>query len=244
MGNPADDDGTDVTIYRKPLTDTVHADTPTGAPEPLLALLDTLGFERRTLSTPGPIYVWHEAPAHLDEDAKKQLATHAVPWLHKAGYVVHISDDVWDAAAYTAAATAVRDRRAPAPPAHRSRSVRLGSMTLADERGVDVTVYHSDGTIYVDTRVAAPEHLLALLDGLGLDRHQVEDDVWHQIPDETDQIAMKSMADRAVPLLARAGYRVDIDADLFGGTAYRAALADQAAHQPTAPPAARARRAR
>lgn len=242
MGNRADDEGTDVTIYLKALTDTVHADTRTGAPERLLTLLDDLGFERRTLTIPGPVYVWHQAPGHLDEGAKKQLATHAVPWLHKAGYVVHISDDVWGAAAYTDAATALRDHGAPAPPAHRSRPVRLGSMTLADER--DVTVYHSDGTIYVDTRAAAPEHLLALLDGLGLDRHQVEDDVWHQIPDETDEIAMKTMADRAVPVLARAGYRVDIDAGLFGGTAYRAALAEQAAHRPPPPPAAQARRTR
>ncbi|MGW4249932.1 hypothetical protein [Streptomyces californicus] len=244
MGNRADDEGTDVTIYRKALTDTIHADTPTGAPEQLLTLLDRLGFERQTLATAGPVYVWHEAPGNLDEAAKKQLATQAVPWLHKAGYMVHITDDVWDAAAYTAAATAVRDRRAPDPPAHRSRPVQLGSMTLADERDVDVTVYHSDGTIYVDTRAAAPEHLLTLLDGLGLDRHQVEDDVWHQIPDETDEIAMKSMADRAVPLLAHAGYRVDIDAGLFGGTAYRAALAEQAAHRPPPPPAAHARRTR
>ncbi|MGI5457525.1 hypothetical protein ACQEWB_31035 [Streptomyces sp. CA-249302] len=116
MGSRADVEGTDVTIYLKPLTDTVHADTPTGAPEQLLALLDQLGFERRTLPTPEPVYVWHEAPAHLDEDAKKQLATHAVPWLHQAGYVVRINDDVWDAAAYTDAATAVRDHGALAPP--------------------------------------------------------------------------------------------------------------------------------
>lgn len=116
MGNRADDDGTDVTIYRKALTDTVHADTPTGAPEQLLTLLDTLGFKRRTLSAPGPTYVWHEAPAHLDEAAKKQLATHAVPWLHKAGYLVHISDDVWDPVAYTAAAAALHAHSAPAPP--------------------------------------------------------------------------------------------------------------------------------
>ncbi|MGW2721064.1 hypothetical protein [Streptomyces sp. NPDC001492] len=116
MGNRADDEGTDVTIYLKPLTDTVHADTATGAPEQLLALLDSLGFERQTMTTPGPVYVWHEAPAHLDADAKKQLATHAVPWLHMAGYVVHISDDVWDTAAYTDAAAALRNRGAPAPP--------------------------------------------------------------------------------------------------------------------------------
>ena len=116
MGNRADDEGTDVTIYLRPLTDTVHADTPTGAPEQLLALLDSLGFERRNLTAPGPVYVWHEAPAHLDADAKKQLATHAVPWLHKAGYVVHIDYDVWDAAAYTDAATAMHDHGTPAPP--------------------------------------------------------------------------------------------------------------------------------
>ncbi|MFD9224871.1 hypothetical protein ACFYXH_39665 [Streptomyces sp. NPDC002730] len=124
MGNRADDEGTDVTIYLKPLTDTVHADTPTDAPEQLLALLDNLGFERRTLPTPGPVYVWHEAPAHLDADAKKQLATHAVPWLHKAGYVVHIDDDIWDAAAYTDAATAMRNQSAPAPPPPAMAAVR------------------------------------------------------------------------------------------------------------------------
>ena len=118
MGSRADVEGTDVTIYLKPLTDTVHADTPTGAPEQLLALLDQLGFERRTLPTSEPVSVWHEAPAHLDEESpRKQLATHAVPWLPKAGYVVRIDDDVWDAAAYTDAATAMRDHGAPAPPA-------------------------------------------------------------------------------------------------------------------------------
>jgi hypothetical protein len=119
VGNRADDEGTDVTICLRPLTDAVHADTPTGAPKQLLAVLDNLGFERRILPTPGPVYVWHEAPAHLDEGAKKkkqQLATHAVPWLHKAGYVVHIDDDVWDAAAYTDAATAMHNESAPAPP--------------------------------------------------------------------------------------------------------------------------------
>ncbi|MFJ9085760.1 hypothetical protein ACIRL3_25395 [Streptomyces sp. NPDC102384] len=112
MGNRADDEGTDVTIYRKALSGTVHADTPANAPEQLLALLDSLGFERRTLTTPGPVYVWHEAPAHLDEAAKKQLATHAVPWLHKAGYVVYIVDGLWD----TAAATALHNHGTPAPP--------------------------------------------------------------------------------------------------------------------------------
>ncbi|MCG7207288.1 hypothetical protein [Streptomyces arenae] len=120
-------------------------------------------------------------------------------------------------------------------------------MSLADDYDVDVTLYHRDGTIYADTRAEAGEPLLALLDALGLDRYRAEGDVWHQIPDEMDEIAMKALADQAAPLLARAGYRVDIDAGLFGGTAYRAALAEQAAHRPApppTPPAAQARRAR
>ncbi|MGV9883013.1 hypothetical protein [Streptomyces sp. NPDC003006] len=58
-------------------------------------------------------------------------------------------------------------------------------MTLADEYDVDVLVYHRDGTIYVDSRTSAPEHLLELLDGLGIDRHCMpeEADAWHQVPE-------------------------------------------------------------
>ncbi|MEU9240711.1 hypothetical protein [Streptomyces sp. NPDC048385] len=108
VGNRADDEGTDVEIYIKPLTDTVHADTPTDAPEELLALLDSLGFERKTLTTAGPVYVWHEVPAHLTEADKKRLATSAVPSLLVAGYLVNITDAVWDAATYQEAAAAVR----------------------------------------------------------------------------------------------------------------------------------------
>ncbi|MDX3750085.1 MULTISPECIES: hypothetical protein [Streptomyces] len=115
MGNRADDEGTDVEIYRKPLTDTVHADTPTGAPEQLLALLDRIGFERKTVSPAGiagPTYVWHEAPGHLSEDEKKRLATRAVPPLLTAGYVVHIPDYLFDQAAYRSAAEELRTQRA------------------------------------------------------------------------------------------------------------------------------------
>ncbi|MFD9817494.1 hypothetical protein [Streptomyces violascens] len=117
MGNRADDEGTDVEIYIKPLTDTVHADTPTGAPEKLLALLDSLGFERKTLTTAGPQYVWHEVPAHLDAGAKKQLATRAIPTLLMAGYLVNITNDVWDATAYQEAVAAMRNQPATPPSA-------------------------------------------------------------------------------------------------------------------------------
>ncbi|MEU3616846.1 hypothetical protein ABZ725_31770 [Streptomyces sp. NPDC006872] len=115
MGNRADDEGTDVEIYRKPLTDTVHADTPTGAPEQLLALLDRLSFERKTVSpagTAGPTYAWHEAPSHLSEDEKKRLATLAVPPLLAAGYVVHIPDYLFDQATHLSATDELRTQRA------------------------------------------------------------------------------------------------------------------------------------
>ncbi|WP_406463327.1 hypothetical protein OH768_47720 [Streptomyces sp. NBC_01622] len=117
MGNRADDEGTDVEIYIRPLTDTVHADTPTGAPEELLTLLDQLGFERNTLrpaGSSGPTYVWHEAPARLTEAEKRKLATSAVPSLLVAGYLVNITDAVWDAAAYQEAALAARRQRSAA----------------------------------------------------------------------------------------------------------------------------------
>ncbi|GAA4010010.1 hypothetical protein GCM10022232_58610 [Streptomyces plumbiresistens] len=65
-----------------------------------------------------------------------------------------------------------------------------------------------------------------------------------------DEIAMKDMADRAAWLLTRHGFQVSIDTGLFGGTAYRAALAASPAHRPApalaapAPSASRPRRTR
>ncbi|KPC62664.1 hypothetical protein [Streptomyces chattanoogensis] len=131
MGNRADDEGTDVEIYRKPLSDTIHADTPTSAPDKLLALLDSLGLERKTEVTAGPVYVWHEVPSHLSEEEKKQLATRAVPSLLLAGYVVNIPDDLFDPAAYRNAVAQIRNHRAPTPPA---RPHPAGPATPADSR--------------------------------------------------------------------------------------------------------------
>ncbi|MGW1974222.1 hypothetical protein [Streptomyces sp. NPDC001889] len=113
MGNRADDEGSDVEIYRKPLSTTFHADTPTGAPEQLLALLDELGLQRRTLTTPGPAYVWHEPPKDLSEDEQKRLATRALPALLMAGYIVPISDELFDPAAYQEAVMEYRSRVRP-----------------------------------------------------------------------------------------------------------------------------------
>ncbi|WP_215449436.1 hypothetical protein [Streptomyces sp. ATCC 21386] len=143
MGNRADDEGTDVEIYRKPLTDTVHADTPTGADEQLLALLDQLGFERKTLrpaGPSGPTCIWHEAPGHLSEDEKKQLATRAAPTLLMAGYIVYIPDYLFDPAAYQDAVTQIRNRStsstqhlavAPEAPASDRLGIDSGTLTAA-----------------------------------------------------------------------------------------------------------------
>ncbi|MFH9071462.1 hypothetical protein [Streptomyces alboflavus] len=122
-------------------------------------------------------------------------------------------------------------------------------MTLADEHDVDVLIYHRDGTIFVDSRTGAPEHLLELLDGLGLDPHCApeEDDQWHQVPEHWNEIAVKQMADRAVPLLTSAGYRISIDT-VIGGTAYQAARAttrpSPPAPAPATPPSAGSHRSR
>ncbi|MFD9484643.1 hypothetical protein ACFWBX_11680 [Streptomyces sp. NPDC059991] len=119
MGNRADDFGSDVEIYRKPLTDTIYAETPTGAPEQLLALLDALGLERKTTVTAGPVYIWHEVPGHLSEEEQKKAATRAIPSLLLAGYVVNIPDDLFDPTAYQEAVADIRNHRHPtaAPPA-------------------------------------------------------------------------------------------------------------------------------
>ncbi|AZM56311.1 hypothetical protein DMA15_30060 [Streptomyces sp. WAC 01529] len=114
MGNRADAEGSDVEIYRNPLTDTIHADTPTGAHEQLLALLDALGLERKTEVTAGPVYVWHEVPSHLSEQEKKKVATRALPSLLLAGYVVNIPDDLFDPVAYQEAVADIRNHRHPA----------------------------------------------------------------------------------------------------------------------------------
>ncbi|MFI1890219.1 hypothetical protein [Streptomyces jumonjinensis] len=117
IGNAADDAGSDVEIYRRALSSTIHADTRTGAPEELLALLDRAGLERHTVETAGPVYTWHEAPGHLPEDEQKRLVTRAVPALLIAGYIVNATNDVFDPAAYQDAVAEIRGHRPPQPTA-------------------------------------------------------------------------------------------------------------------------------
>ncbi|GAU70756.1 putative hypothetical protein [Streptomyces sp. NBRC 110611] len=127
MGNRADEYGTDVEIYRKALTPTIHADTPTGAPEKLLGLLDRLGLERQEVRTAGPVYIWHEVPEHLDAAEQKRLASRAIPALLMAGYKVNCTPEVFDEAAYQQAVCEIRSGQtrpvahSPATPAAPAR---------------------------------------------------------------------------------------------------------------------------
>ncbi|WP_189696583.1 hypothetical protein, partial [Streptomyces chromofuscus] len=110
MGNRADEHGTDVGIYRKALSTTIHADTPTDASEQLLDLLDQLGLERKEVRTSSPVCIWHEAPADLDADEQQRLATRAIPALLIAGYQVNCTPEVFDEAAYQQAMHDIRAR--------------------------------------------------------------------------------------------------------------------------------------
>ncbi|MEU3934470.1 hypothetical protein AB0E85_20900 [Streptomyces sp. NPDC029044] len=112
MANLADEYGTDVEIYIKALTTTIHADTPTGAPAKLHDLLEQLGFERHEYPTGAPLYIWHTVPEHLSADEQKRLATRAIPALLLAGYEVNCTPDVFDEAAYRQAVHHARTRAA------------------------------------------------------------------------------------------------------------------------------------
>ncbi|MFF3976527.1 hypothetical protein [Streptomyces sp. NPDC001828] len=112
MAHLADDYGTDVEIYIKALTTTIHADTPTGAPATLHTLLEQLGLECHEHPTGRPLYIWHNVSEHLGPDAQKRLTAQAIPALLLAGYKVDCTPDVFDEAAYRQAVHDVRTRAA------------------------------------------------------------------------------------------------------------------------------------
>ncbi|MFC9464376.1 hypothetical protein [Streptomyces coelicoflavus] len=121
MANLADEYGTDVEIYIKALTTTIHADTPTGAPAELHDLLEQLGLERHTY--PEQLCIWHTVPERIEADEHKRLATRFIPALLMAGYTVNCDPDVFDEAvdqqaeheALTSRPTAAPQRLTPAP---------------------------------------------------------------------------------------------------------------------------------
>ncbi|MEU6964260.1 hypothetical protein [Streptomyces chrestomyceticus] len=118
MANLADEYDTDVEIYVKPLTSTIHADTPTGAPAQLHDLLDQLGLQRLEYPVGAPLYIWHVVPVHLTADEQKRVATRAIPALLQAGYKVNCTSDVFDEAAYQQAVRELRPAK-PNPPEQR-----------------------------------------------------------------------------------------------------------------------------
>ncbi|MFF7647372.1 hypothetical protein [Streptomyces canus] len=127
MANLADEYGTDVEIYIKALTTTIHADTSTGAPTQLPDLLERLGLERHEYPMGGPLYIWHTVPEHLGVDEQKGLATRAIPARLLAGYEVNCTPDVFDEAAYRQAVHDIRTcaaRPAAQQPAPASSSSR------------------------------------------------------------------------------------------------------------------------
>lgn len=88
MSNQADENDLDVLIHRRALSTTVVAESRTGAPDALLALLDTLGFERQTVA----IYVWHELPETLSPADISRTCLRAEKTLQAAGYDVEVDD--------------------------------------------------------------------------------------------------------------------------------------------------------
>ncbi|MEV0259025.1 hypothetical protein AB0H82_32770 [Streptomyces sp. NPDC050732] len=160
MGNRADAEGSDVEIYRKAPTDTIHADTPTGAPEQLLALLDALGLERKTEVTAGPVYVWHEVPDHLSEQEQKKVATRALPSLLLAGYVVNIPDALFDPMAYQEAVADIRNHRHPAaaPPCGTHPAPRALSRTATAYQAARAATQPSPPATAPATPPAAESH--------------------------------------------------------------------------------------
>ncbi|MFG2836422.1 hypothetical protein ACGFYE_15670 [Streptomyces zaomyceticus] len=118
MANLADEYGTDVELYVKPLTTAIHADTPTGAPAALHDLLEQHGLQRHEYPVGSPLYIWHTVPDDLAVDEQRRLATRAIPALRLAGYKVNCSPDVFDEAAFRQAAHEARARTTHPSPRH------------------------------------------------------------------------------------------------------------------------------
>ncbi|MFG3348658.1 hypothetical protein ACGF1Z_26810 [Streptomyces sp. NPDC048018] len=112
--NLADENNTDVEIYRKAgHPDRLHIVTRTGAPEELLARLDAAGLERRQEVTDGPVYIWHETPEGLSQKDQRQLATRAILPLLLAGFDVNIDPDELDVTAWAQSMLAHRTSQKP-----------------------------------------------------------------------------------------------------------------------------------
>ncbi|MFF3412554.1 hypothetical protein ACFYW8_41755 [Streptomyces sp. NPDC002742] len=118
MANLADEYGTDVEIYVKALTTTIHADTPTGADGKLHDLLEQLGLERHEYPAGTPLHIWHTVPEHLGTDEQRRLANHAIPAPLVAGYKVNCDPEVFDEGIYQQAEHEVLANKPKTAPQH------------------------------------------------------------------------------------------------------------------------------
>ncbi|MFB7270789.1 hypothetical protein [Streptomyces sp. NPDC056244] len=104
-------------------------------------------------------------------------------------------------------------------------------MNLADESGTDVEIYrrYGDDSVYVDSRTGAPERLVELLDDIGTTRHTDGPYTWRQLPvDGHTEDEIRQSATGALVMLATAGFRVNLDPQLFDRATHEALLAHAA----------------
>ncbi|MDX3855658.1 hypothetical protein [Streptomyces sp. AK02-01A] len=106
--NLADENGTDVEIYRRYGDDTIYVDSRTGSPDRLVETLDDIGTTRHT---DGP-YTWRQLPTDgFAEEEVRQSATGALFILAMAGYRANLDPALFDRAAYAALLDHAADRR-------------------------------------------------------------------------------------------------------------------------------------
>ncbi|WP_326812284.1 hypothetical protein OIE62_07680 [Streptomyces scopuliridis] len=101
-------------------------------------------------------------------------------------------------------------------------------MSLADESGTDVEIYrrYGDDSVYVDIRTGAPERLVETLDDIGTTLHSDGPYTWRQLPVEgRTEEEIRQSATGALVILATAGYRTNLDPELFDRATQEALLA-------------------
>jgi hypothetical protein len=83
----------------------------------------------------------------------------------------------------------------------------------ADDNGIDVLIYPRYGgpTVFAVSRTGAPTALLDLLDAEGFTRHGEAIYVWHELPENLDEMEVSRTCLRAHKALLAAGYDAHLD---------------------------------
>ncbi|MCX2969466.1 MULTISPECIES: hypothetical protein [Streptomyces] len=93
----------------------------------------------------------------------------------------------------------------------------------ADDCGTDVEIYTKALTTTIPDRSTGNAPRPARPAG-GPHRRPVY--VWHIVPEHLEDAEQKRLASRAIPSLLMAGYKVNIDPDLFDEAAYQQAVTE------------------